>query len=46
MLICKECGKKYKWHNKWLGKHAKKFKHYKFKKIENEFKYTNDKETS
>jgi len=36
-LKCKECGKEYSYHNKWVDKHAKKFKHYKFKRINDEF---------
>jgi hypothetical protein len=46
MLKCKECKKKYKWHNKWVDKHAKKFNHYKFVRIDDEFKYQDEQEGS
>lgn len=35
-LKCKDCGKEYQYHNKWVDKHAKKFNHYKFKEINHE----------
>jgi len=33
-LECKECGKKYKGYNGWLGRHIKKTNHRKYKYIE------------